>query len=109
MIDARFVAQLITFSWSPAPPRTTTSTTTSFWRPECFHEVLNLAFLAAVREPLTQALMPLLYFDFPFWYEERQETDLSGRVLKSHLGQNRSLPCLPRPASQPVKLVEGPG
>ena len=33
MIDARFVEQLALPFSSPAPLRTTTSTTTSFWRP----------------------------------------------------------------------------
>jgi hypothetical protein len=48
-----------------------------FLAAQCSHEVRNSACLAAVREPLTQALMPLLEFDFPFWYEEWRETDLA--------------------------------
>ena len=76
MIDARFVAQLITFLIA-RPAQDDHKYHHVFLAAQCFHEVRNPAFLAAVREPLTQALMPLLEFDFPFWYEEWRETDLA--------------------------------
>ena len=75
MIDARFVAQLIAFLIA-RPAQDDHKYHHVFLAAQCFHEVRNPAFLAAVREPLTQALMPLLYFDFPFWYE-KWEGDLA--------------------------------
>ena len=76
MIDARFVAQLITFLVA-RPAQDDHKYHHVFLAAQCFHEVRIPAFLATVREPLTQALMPLLYFDFPFWYDEWRETDLA--------------------------------
>ena len=76
MIDARFVEQLITFLVA-RPAQDDHKYHHVFLAAQCFHEVRIPAFLATVREPLTQALMPLLEFDFPFWYEEWREEDLA--------------------------------
>src|SRR5271157_643788 len=76
MIGARFVAQLITFLVA-RPAQDDHKYHHVFLAAQCFHEVRNPAFLAAVREPLTQALVPLLEFDFPFWYDKWEETDLA--------------------------------
>ena len=94
MIDARFVEQLITFLVA-RPAQDDHKYHHVFLAAQCFHEVRIPAFLATVREPLTQALMPLLYFDFPFWYDERQETDL--------VDQRRSI------RGKTVRLLARPG
>ena len=94
MIDARFVEQLITFLVA-CPAQDDHKYHHVFLAAQCFHEVRIPAFLATVREPLTQALMPLLYFDFPFWYDEQRETDL--------VDQRRSI------RGKTVRLLARPG
>ena len=67
-----------------------------FLAAQCFHEVRNPAFLAAVREPLTQALMPLLYVRFPVLVRRSWRSDpepphpQDQRPIDPR--QNRSLP-----------------
>ncbi len=101
MIDARFVAQLITFLVA-RPAQDDHKYHHVFLAARCFHEVRNPAFLAAVREPLTQALVPLLEFDFPFWYDESQERNLADQRRSI---RGKTVRFLARPGLLPNPLI----